>query len=101
EWIAIGAATAALLWLRIKLPPSEFPRPIQVLPFALYYYLVILKNYFSGKFDMAGGFPACLFVSSHFSMHHRTGSNRLSQMPPYLYSLSHKSLCQYVAILGL
>ncbi|KAH7719123.1 amino acid permease [Aphelenchoides avenae] len=30
NWLAIGIATAGLLWLRVKQPPSTHPRPLQV-----------------------------------------------------------------------
>ncbi len=30
NWLAIGIATAGLIYLRYKMPPSRFPRPLQV-----------------------------------------------------------------------
>jgi L-type amino acid transporter 8 len=30
NWLAIGIATAGLLWLRVKKPPSKFERPLKV-----------------------------------------------------------------------
>uniref|UniRef100_A0A915ERL8 Uncharacterized protein n=1 Tax=Ditylenchus dipsaci TaxID=166011 RepID=A0A915ERL8_9BILA len=30
NWVAIGIATVGLLWLRVKQPPRDYPRPLQV-----------------------------------------------------------------------
>lgn len=30
NWLAIGIATLGLLWLRVKQPPRDYPRPLQV-----------------------------------------------------------------------
>jgi hypothetical protein len=30
NWFAIGVATAGLIYLRKKMPPAQYPRPLQV-----------------------------------------------------------------------
>jgi len=30
NWLAIGIATAGLLWLRVRQPPKDYPRPLKV-----------------------------------------------------------------------